>query len=127
MNQQANSPLKLSETISEYWTPKVIDQLDDYFVKLAKLKGALTWHTHQDQDELFLVLQGSLTMEYSDKKVHLKQGDLHVVPKGAKHNPVAHQECIVMLIEHQNTLHTGDVIIPESRSIEQQLSSYLEN
>jgi len=115
-------PLHLAESLSEYWSPKVISAVDDCYVKVAKLKGSFVWHLHPDEDELFYILKGSLVIEYEHTKIKLQAGELHVVPKGVKHNPVAEEECLVMLIEQKQTLHTGNLKTPGSRSIDEQLS-----
>jgi len=118
------NPLEIAESLANYWSPKVISEVDDSYVKVAKLKDNFVWHAHQDEDELFLILKGALTIEYQDKKIHLQQGDMHVVPKGALHNPIAEDECLVMLIEKKNTLHTGNTQHCSSRSVEEQLAGY---
>ncbi|PHS19542.1 MAG: cupin [Kangiella sp.] len=126
-NKSIDSPLnpfKLAESLSEYWSPKVISEVDDAYVKVAKLKGSFVWHQHDNEDELFYILQGSLVMEYKDKQVSLQVGDLHVVPKGILHNPVASVDCLVMLIESKATLHTGGNIQSSGCSIEEQLKSF---
>ena len=110
------------EQITALWSPRVVGQVNDQYVKLAKLKGEFTWHKHDDEDELFLVVRGSMTLQFQDgKNIRLNAGDFHVVPKGVLHNPVAENECWVMLIETVTTLHTGDVVTPLTRSIEEQL------
>jgi mannose-6-phosphate isomerase-like protein (cupin superfamily) len=118
------SPLQIAEALTEYWSPKVISQVDNHYVKVAKLKGTFVWHNHEQQDELFVILKGSLVIEYEDRKVRLNSGDLHVVPKGAMHNPVAEEECLVMLIEDKGTEHTGESETPASKSIQEQLSGF---
>ena len=124
MDKHCN-PLQIAESLSETWSPKVISQLDNHYIKVAKLQGSFVWHEHADQDELFFILKGSLLMEYEDKKVELQAGDLHVVPKGTMHNPIAAEECLVMLIEDRGTAHTGDTVSSASRSIEEQLGSFV--
>ena len=119
------SPLQIAEALTEYWSPKVISQVDNHYVKVAKLKGTFVWHNHEHQDELFVILKGSLVIEYEDRKVELSTGDLHVVPKGAMHNPVANEECLVMLIEDKGTAHTGESESAGSKSIEEQLGSFV--
>jgi len=119
------SPLQIAASLTEYWSPQIISEVDNHYVKVAKLKGTFVWHDHQHQDELFFILQGSLLMEYEDKKVLLKTGDLHVVPKGVMHNPIADEECLVMLIEDKATAHTGDTESASSRSIKEQLGSFV--
>ena len=114
-------PRTIAESLAEHWSPKVIAELDDHYVKVAKLKGSLCWHAHDDEDELFYVLDGSLTLEMRDRTVTLNAGEMFVVPKGVEHNPVAEDECLVMLFERKTTLHTGDVTTEKTRSIDQQL------
>lgn len=115
------SPLQLAESLTEYWSPRVIAEVDDKYVKVAKLKGTFEWHSHDSEDELFSILKGSLKIEFEDHAVELKAGDLYVVPKGVRHNPVAEEECLVMLIEHKGTLHTGDRVTDKTQAIEDQL------
>jgi len=121
---QTSNIHKTATQIDEYWSPQVIGKLDDYYIKMAKLKGQLTWHSHAEQDELFLIIKGSLTMQYEDQTVTLKEGDVHIVPKGIEHNPIAEKECLVLLVEHASTLHTGDIVLPESKSVLQQLHQF---
>lgn len=108
--------------VSDYWAPRVVARVNDQYVKVAKIKGELTWHKHDDEDELFYVVKGRMAIEYEDGIVHLNEGDTHVVPKGTMHNPVAEAECWIALIEPVTTKHTGDVIMEKTRSIEEQLS-----
>jgi mannose-6-phosphate isomerase-like protein (cupin superfamily) len=124
MDNKCN-PLQIVESLAETWFPKVISQIDNHYVKVAKLKGSFVWHSHAEQDELFFILKGSLLMEYEDKKVDLQAGDLHVVPKGVMHNPVATEECLVLLIEDRGTAHTGDTDSSATRSVEEQLGSFV--
>jgi mannose-6-phosphate isomerase-like protein (cupin superfamily) len=119
------NPLQVAESLSEHWFPSVISQVDNHYVKVAKLKGSFVWHKHEHQDELFLILKGSLLMEYEDKTIELQTGDLHVVPKDTMHNPIAHEECLVMLIEDKGTAHTGDSEISAGHSIDAQLGSFV--
>ncbi len=95
---------------NETWTPKIIGGLNGQHVKLAKLKGELTWHSHADEDELFLVLEGSLTIQMRDREVHLEQGEMFIVPRGVEHNPSAPEGAAVLLFEPESTKHTGDVV-----------------
>ncbi|MDJ0709067.1 MAG: cupin domain-containing protein [Woeseiaceae bacterium] len=108
--------------VTEYWSPRIIAQVNDQYVKIAKLKGTLTWHKHDDEDELFHVVKGEVTIEYEDDKVRLKEGDVHVVPKGLLHNPVALEECWVVLVETVTTKHTGDVVTDKTKTLDQQLA-----
>jgi mannose-6-phosphate isomerase-like protein (cupin superfamily) len=115
------SPGVLARSLQEFWAPGVIAELEDSYVKVAKLKGSLTWHKHDNEDELFFVLKGSLTIELEGFSVELGEGDLYVVPKGVLHNPVAESECHVMLIERKNATHTGNVKTAPGRTVEEQL------
>lgn len=111
------------EQVKEYWSPRVVGRVNDQFIKVAKLKGTLAWHQHDDEDELFYIVKGRLVIEYEDSQVELSEGDFHVVPKGMIHNPVAEEECWIALIESVTTKHTGDVIIDKTKSIEEQLGA----
>ena len=108
--------------VTEYWSPRIIARVNDQYVKVAKLKGTLIWHKHDDEDELFHIIKGNLTIEYEDEKVRLEEGDMHVVPKGVMHNPVADDECWIALIETVTTKHTGDTIVDKTKTLDQQLS-----
>ena len=108
--------------ITDYWSPKVISRVNDQYVKIAKVKGTLAWHNHTDEDELFLVVRGRLLIQLEGEEIELNPGDIYVVPKGVMHNPVADDECWVMLIETVTTKHTGDVDTPLTRSIAEQLA-----
>ena len=115
------SPEKIAAALTEYWSPRVIAELDDSFLKVAKVQGSLTWHSHDSEDELFYVLKGSLRIEMEERTVVLGQGEAFVVPKGVRHNPVAQHDCHIMLIEKKTTLHTGAEIIEKTRSLADQL------
>ncbi|MBV8620845.1 MAG: cupin domain-containing protein [Curvibacter sp.] len=115
------SPKHLAARLTEHWSPRVVAELDDSYVKVAKLHGTLAWHSHEDEDELFHVLKGSLKIEMEDRTVVLEEGDLFVVPKGVRHNPVAEQECHIMLIERKSTGHTGTEVTARTRSLAEQL------
>lgn len=108
--------------VTEYWSPKVIGRVNDQYVKIAKLKGEFVWHAHQAEDELFLVIRGQLQIQLEDGEVALGPGQFVVVPRGVRHNPVADDECWVMLVETISTQHTGDVMTPRTRSIAEQLA-----
>jgi len=107
--------------LKDYWSPRILAQVNDQYVKVAKLKGALAWHKHDEEDELFLVLEGELRIEYEDRVVTLGPGDFHVVPRGAMHNPVCDKECLIALIETVTTKHTGDTKTAKTKSIDEQL------
>ena len=116
------SPATIAASLTEYWSPKVVAELDDSYVKVAKVLGTLVWHHHEFEDELFYILKGSLTIEMEDRTVVLQQGDSFVVPKGVRHNPVAAEECHIMLIERKSTLHTGAEQTEKTRSLAEQLT-----
>ena len=118
-------PLALAARLSELWSPAVIGEVDDNYVKVAKVQGTFGWHAHTDEDELFIVLQGRLRIEFEDDAVELGPGEIYVVAKGRRHNPVADQETLVMLLERKSTLHTGDAVTERTRSIEDQLRGYV--
>jgi mannose-6-phosphate isomerase-like protein (cupin superfamily) len=93
---------------SDYWSPKIVGDLNDAHIKLAKFKGAFVWHQHENEDELFFVIKGSLLIKFRDKDIHLDEGELLIVPKGVEHLPIAKEEVHVMLVELKTTLNTGD-------------------
>ena len=115
------SPKTIAAGLTELWSPRVVGELEDSYVKVAKVQGTFGWHAHPLEDELFLILKGSLRIEMEHGAVQLGEGDLYVVPKGMRHNPVAEQECHLLLIERKSTLHSGDTISEKTRSIEDQL------
>ncbi len=113
---------KEAESLTEYWSPRVLGRINDQFVKVAKVKGDLAWHKHDGEDEMFLILQGSLRIEYEDRAhVDLDEGDFHIVPKGVMHNPVCEAECLIALFEPATTKHTGDTVMEKTVSVEDQL------
>jgi mannose-6-phosphate isomerase-like protein (cupin superfamily) len=93
----------------DYWHPRVVAELNGQQVKLAKLKGEFEWHHHEQEDELFLVVKGRLTIKLRDRDVHLEEGECIVVPRGIEHKPVAEEEAHVLLFEPATTLNTGNV------------------
>ena len=97
------------ERIHEYWKPKIIAELNDSYVKLVKLKGEFVWHHHESEDELFQVLKGHLRIDLRDGAIHLREGELAVIPRGTEHRPVAAEEVHVLLLEPKSTIHTGQV------------------
>ncbi|MBN1847529.1 MAG: cupin domain-containing protein [Deltaproteobacteria bacterium] len=94
--------------LSEYWKPKIIAQMNDYHFKITKLQGEFVWHKHDDTDEVFIVLEGEMSIAFQEGAVILKQGEMFVVPKGLEHKPIAKDECKVMLVEPAGTINTGD-------------------
>ena len=93
---------------SDHWSPRIVAALNGQEVKLAKFIGAFDWHRHPEEDEMFLVLQGSFTMEFRDRSVEVHEGQMLVVPKGVEHRPMAEEECSVMLVEPAGLVNTGD-------------------
>jgi mannose-6-phosphate isomerase-like protein (cupin superfamily) len=118
---RVTAPLQIAAALTELWSPRVVAEVDDAYVKVAKVQGRLEWHSHQDEDELFFVLRGRLRLEMEAGAVELGEGQMFVVPKGVRHLPVAEEECLVMLIERKTTLHTGDVVTERTRSLAEQL------
>lgn len=98
---------KLS-SFTEHWTPKIVSELNGQFVKLAKVKGDFVWHKHDDEDELFFVISGTLFIELEDDTLELNAGELVVIPRGVDHRPYAQEEAHIMLFEPATTLNTGD-------------------
>lgn len=115
------SARSLAAALPDLWSPRVIGEVDDAYLKVARVKGDLAWHAHDDEDEAFFVLAGRLRIEMEGRTVELGEGDLFVVPKGVRHNPVADEECLLLLVERKTTRHTGDVVTERTRSIEDQL------
>ena len=115
------SPANIAASLTELWSPRVVAELDDAYVKVAKVHGTLCWHSHDDEDELFHVLHGRLRIEMEDRSVVLNAGDIFVVPKGVRHNPVAEEECHILLIEKKSTRHTGNEVTEKTRSLDEQL------
>jgi mannose-6-phosphate isomerase-like protein (cupin superfamily) len=99
---------KLSK-VREYWSPKIIGELNDSYVKVVKFTGEFVWHHHDNEDELFLVVQGRLRMKFREREVAVLPGEFIIVPKGVEHLPVADEEVHVVLLEPKTTLNTGNV------------------
>ncbi|MFP4071377.1 MAG: cupin domain-containing protein [Desulfovibrionales bacterium] len=96
-------------TFSEHWSPRIVGALNGQYVKLAKLQGEFVWHHHDQEDELFLVVKGSLLMRLKDQDIRIGEGEFFIVPRGVEHQPVAEQEVHVLLFEPAGTLNTGNV------------------
>lgn len=94
----------------EIWSPRVIAEMNDYQFKLVKIQGEFVWHDHADTDEVFIVLEGSLDIEFRDGKVTLEAGEMFVVAKGLEHKPVAREECRIMLVEPKGVTNTGEAV-----------------
>ena len=105
-SKKINIKQKFSK-ISEYWSPKVLAEMNDYEFKIARIKGEFIWHNHTETDEVFIVIEGSMKILLRDKTIQLSNGDLYVVPKGTDHKPVAEKECKLMLVELKGTKNTG--------------------
>lgn len=93
---------------SEHWSPKIVGELNGQYIKLARFKGEFVWHQHDDEDEMFMVISGNLTIEFRDKTVTLGKDECIIVPKGTPHKPVAEEEVLVMLFEPASTRNTGE-------------------
>ena len=114
-------PRATAAALTEHWSPRVVAELEDSYVKVAKVQGTLAWHSHENEDELFYILKGSLTIEMEGRTVVLNEGGMFIVPKGVRHNPMAERECHLMLIERKTTLHTGSEVTSKTRSLSEQL------
>ena len=93
--------------ITEYYTPKIVAQMNDYHFKLGRLKGDFVWHSHEETDEVFMVLEGELRIEFREVSVTIRAGEMYVVPRGVEHKPCADDECKLLLIEPAGTINTG--------------------
>ena len=104
------------EKFNEHWHPYIIGELNENYVKIARLKGELVWHKHDHEDELFIVLSGTLMMDFKDKKtVATKAGEILIVPKGVEHRPWTNEEEVkIILVEPKNTKHTGDIKVEQT-------------
>jgi len=111
--------------ISDYFSPKVIGEINDVYVKVAKIKGNnLPWHNHANEDELFYIIEGKLLMEIEGvANFEMKTGDIHIVKRGLNHRISSVEECQIMLIENKSTAHTGDVESEITKSVDEQLKS----
>ena len=106
--EKVNIAQKLS-LLHEYWSPRIAGELNDTFVKLAKLKGEFVWHHHGAEDELFLVVKGNLLIKLRDRDILLEPGEFMIIPKGVEHFPIAKEEAQVLLLEPKSTVNTGNV------------------
>jgi mannose-6-phosphate isomerase-like protein (cupin superfamily) len=106
-NRVINFKEKFSK-FSDYWSPRVIAEMNNYQFKLVKFEGEFVWHAHDDTDEVFIVIEGPLCIEFRDGTVSVESGEMFVVPKGVEHKPFAEKECKVMLIEPKGVVNTGD-------------------
>lgn len=108
MNYHAINFKQKFSKFDHHWSPRVIAEMNDYQFKLVKVEGDFVWHDHQDTDEVFIVIEGVLDIEFEDGKVTLQAGGMYVVPKGVRHKPCAAQECKILLVEPKGVVNTGD-------------------
>ena len=97
------------QLFEDYWTPKIVGELNGQYVKLAKFKGEMVWHSHENEDQFFQVIDGSIIIHLRDRKITLTEGECFIVPKGVEHKPEAKEEAHVMMFEPKATEHTGSV------------------
>ena len=97
-----------AEMIQDHWNPRIIAELNGQYVKLAKIKGEFVWHKHDNEDELFQVISGTMTMAFRDKTVIVDEGEIIVVPRGVEHKPIATDEVTILLFEPMSTVNTGE-------------------
>ena len=107
--QKISIPEKL-DMFSDYWNPRIVGDLNNQHVKLVKFKGEFVWHHHDQEDEMFLVIEGEFDMHFRDKIVHLTKNEFIIVPRGVEHKPVAKDEVSVLLFEPNTTLNTGNTV-----------------
>lgn len=118
------SPVDLrreAAALTDLWSPRVVAEVNGQYVKVARLKGEFVWHAHAAEDELFLVLDGRLRLQFEDRVVELGPGECAVVPRGVRHNPQCDGEVLLALFEPKATAHTGEVTTARARSIAEQL------
>jgi len=96
------------QKFTEHWSPRVIAEMNDYQFKLVKVAGEFVWHDHPDTDEVFIVMEGTLNIEFRDGMVTLESGEMFVIPKGVEHKPMADAECKIMIIEPKGVINTGE-------------------
>ena len=113
--------VNLAETlalVTEFWSPRVVAAVNDFHVKLVKLKGEFVWHSHEAEDELFLVLEGTLRMQFRDREIVVRKGEFLVVQHRTEHRPVADEEVHVLLFEPASTVNTGTTVSERTRAVE---------
>ena len=93
---------------SAHWSPKVIGEMNDYQFKLVKIEGHFTWHDHKDTDEVFVVIDGEMSIDFRDGRVNMAKGEMFIIPKGLEHKPYAEKECKILLIEPKGIVNTGE-------------------
>lgn len=118
-NAKPIEKVSLSEKLGsfkEHWSPKIVGELNDSYVKLVKLKGEFVWHHHEAEDELFLVVKGRLMIKLRDRDINLEEGEFVIIPRGVEHMPIADEEAHVVLLEPKSTLNTGNVVNDRTRA-----------
>ncbi len=121
-NKDEKNVTRISEELQDYFSPKIIGEVNDVYVKVTKTKGQdVPWHSHDNEDEMFYILKGNLVMELeNDASFELTAGEFFIVPKGTRHRVYSNQDCFMMLIEPKSTKHTGDVQAEITKSVEEQ-------
>ena len=107
LTKKINFDNKFSK-FSDYWSPKIIAEMNNYQFKLVKIKGDFVWHNHKYTDETFIVLEGEMSIKFKSNEVHLSKGEMYVIPKGTEHKPYAKDECRILIIEPEGVVNTGD-------------------
>lgn len=110
-NDKSDQPINFAEKLalfSDHWSPKVIAEMNNYQFKLVKIQGEFTWHSHDDTDEVFIVIKGEMIIELRKEQIKLSAGEMYVVPKGVEHKPYAAKECHMLLVEPRGVMNTGD-------------------
>jgi mannose-6-phosphate isomerase-like protein (cupin superfamily) len=118
-----SSPKNIAAALVGLWSPRVIGEVNDTYIKVTKLHDSPAWHIHEEKDELFFLLRGHLRIELEGSSVELGEGEMSIVPKGVRHDPVGEEQCEIMLIERKSTLHTGALVTAGSWSFADQLQS----
>ena len=108
LSNKINLKEKLS-MFAKHWSPRIIAEMNDYQFKLAKIKGEFIWHDHKDTDETFIVIEGTMCIEFRDSRVELSEGELFVVPRGVEHKPCAENECKILVVEPKGVINTGEI------------------
>ena len=106
-----SEPVNLAAKLARFndrWSPRIVAEMNDYQFKLAKIQGEFVWHTHDDTDEAFIVIDGEMVIEFRGGSVKLKAGEMYVVPRGVEHRPAAKHECSIMLVEPRGVINTGN-------------------
>jgi mannose-6-phosphate isomerase-like protein (cupin superfamily) len=105
------------DLIQEFWSPKIVGELNGQQVKLAKFKGTFDWHFHENEDELFFIVKGKIRIEFRDRTVELTENEMLIMPRGVEHKPVAEDEALVMLFEPASTLNTGNITNDRTKNV----------